>query len=34
VEELEEAVNTCNLKSAPGIDGISNRYIRKFWPFF
>jgi hypothetical protein len=34
VEELEEAVNTCNLNSAPGIDGISNRYIRKFWPFF
>jgi hypothetical protein len=35
VEELDEAVNTCNLNSAPGIDGISNRYhIRKFWPFF
>ena len=34
LEELDEAVNSCNLNSAPGIDGISNRYIRKFWIFF
>ncbi len=26
MEELDEAVNSCNLNSAPGIDGISNRY--------
>jgi hypothetical protein len=34
LEELDEAVSSCNLNSAPGIDGICNRYIRKFWPFF
>jgi len=34
LEELDEAVITSNLNSAPGIDGISNRYIRKFWIYF
>jgi hypothetical protein len=34
VEELDEAVEGVNLNSAPGIDGVSNRYIKKFWVFF
>jgi hypothetical protein len=34
MEELDEAVNSCNLNSAPGVDGISNRYIRKLWQYF
>jgi hypothetical protein len=34
VEELDEAVAKCNSNSAPGIDGIGNRFIKKFWIFF
>ncbi len=34
VEELDEAVAKCNGNSAPGIDGIGNRFIKKFWHFF
>jgi len=34
IEELDEAVEKCNTKSAPGIDGISNNFIKKFWPYF
>jgi hypothetical protein len=34
VEELDEAVAKCNSNSAPGIDGIGNRFIKKFWNFF
>jgi exonuclease III len=34
VEELDEAVAKCNGNSAPGIDGIGNRFIKKFWSFF
>ncbi len=34
IEELDEAVRTCNLNSAPGIDGFNNRFIRKFWNHF
>jgi hypothetical protein len=34
VEELDEAVAKCNSNSAPGIDGIGNRFIKKFWTFF
>jgi hypothetical protein len=30
VEELDEAVAKCNGNSAPGIDGIGNRFIKKF----
>jgi len=32
--ELDEAVSGCNLNSAPGIDGIGNRFIKKFWNLF
>jgi hypothetical protein len=34
LDELDESVRRCNLRSAPGIDGISNNFIKKFWPYF
>jgi hypothetical protein len=39
LEELTKAVSESNMKSAPGIDGFSNKFIIKFWevlkwPFF
>ena len=34
VTELDEAVKKLNLRSAPGIDGISNKFILKFWTYF
>jgi exonuclease III len=34
IEEFDKSVNQANLNSAPGINGISNRFIKKFWQFF
>jgi hypothetical protein len=39
IEELTKAVGESNMRSAPGIDGFSNKFILKFWeilkwPFF
>ena len=34
IEELDEAVLHCNMRSAPGIDGISNKFIKTFWHLF
>jgi len=34
VEELDAALETCNLSSAPGLDGFNNKVIKKFWIFF
>jgi hypothetical protein len=34
VEELDAAMETCNLSSAPGLDGFNNKVIKKFWIFF
>lgn len=34
IAELDESVKKLNLKSAPGIDGASNKFITKFWAFF
>jgi hypothetical protein len=34
IHELDESVNNLNLKFAPGIDGVSNRFIFKFWALF
>jgi exonuclease III len=34
VEELDAALETCNLRSAPGLDGFNNKVIKKFWTFF
>jgi exonuclease III len=34
VDELDKSINKCNLRSAPGIDGFSNMFIKKFWAYF
>jgi hypothetical protein len=34
IGELDEAVEKINLGSAPGIDGLNNRFIKKFWSLF
>jgi hypothetical protein len=34
LEELDQSINKCNLKSAPGIDGLSNIFIKKYWHYF
>ena len=34
IAELDESIKKLNLKSAPGIDGVSNKFIAKFWIFF
>jgi Reverse transcriptase (RNA-dependent DNA polymerase) len=31
ISELKKALDESNLKSAPGIDGFSNKFIQKFW---
>ena len=32
--ELNQSINGANFSSAPGADGISNRFIKHFWEFF
>jgi hypothetical protein len=34
IAELDFSVSKAKLNSAPGIDGISNRFIKDFWEFF
>jgi hypothetical protein len=34
VEELDESLKKCNLKSAPGRDSFSNLFIKEFWDIF
>jgi hypothetical protein len=34
IVELDEAMERINLGSAPGIDGLNNRFIKKFWNYF
>jgi hypothetical protein len=34
ISEFDKAIKQCNKKSAPGTDGISNRFICHFWPYF
>jgi hypothetical protein len=34
INELDDALKKANLRSAPGIDGYSYRFISKFWNFF
>jgi hypothetical protein len=33
VDELDKSINNANMKSAPGIDGMSNIFLREFWLF-
>jgi exonuclease III len=34
IEELDRAVRQIKKNSSPGIDGISNKFIKKYWTFF
>ncbi len=34
ISELDKSMHKANLKSAPGIDGISNKFLKKYWQFF
>jgi hypothetical protein len=34
VGELDESINNCNLRSAPGMDGYSNKLIKICWKYF
>jgi hypothetical protein len=34
INEFDEAVKEIKTNTSPGIDGISNRFIKKFWRFF
>jgi exonuclease III len=34
IEEFDEAVKQIKKNTSPGIDGISNKFIKKFWKFF
>jgi len=34
LEEITQSINESNMASAPGADGISNKFIQKFWDFF
>jgi exonuclease III len=34
VAELDKAASECKTRSAPGIDGFSNGFIKKYWQFF
>jgi Reverse transcriptase (RNA-dependent DNA polymerase) len=34
ISELDAAINQSNMKSAPGLDGFNNRFIKIYWKFF
>jgi hypothetical protein len=34
IEELTVSINKSNLKSARGSNGISNKFIKRYWEFF
>jgi len=34
INELDKAMTKANMSSAPGIDGISNKFIKRFWVYF
>jgi hypothetical protein len=34
IDELDTSIEKCNMRSAPGIDGFSNAFIKKYWQFF
>jgi hypothetical protein len=31
IDELDISMEKCNIRSAPGIDGLSNAFIKKYW---
>jgi len=34
LQELTESINSANMSSAPGSDGISSKFIKQFWNYF
>ncbi len=34
IDELDKSIEKANMKSAPGVDGLSNKFIRRYWLFF
>jgi hypothetical protein len=34
IEELTSSINKSNLRSAPGSNGVSNKFIKRYWDFF
>ena len=34
IDELTASINKSNMKSAPGPNGISNKFIKQYWEFF
>ncbi len=33
IEELDRSMDGANMKSAPGVDGLSNVFLKKFWNY-
>ncbi len=33
IQELDKSLEQSNIKSAPGIDGISGHFLKEFWPY-
>jgi hypothetical protein len=34
LQEFDKAIRQSNKKSAPGTDGLNNKFIEHFWKFF
>jgi hypothetical protein len=34
IEELDKSLDKANMKSAPGVDGLSNKFIKRYWNYF
>jgi hypothetical protein len=34
LEEIDKSMEKANFKSAPGMDGLSNIFLKKYWRFF
>jgi hypothetical protein len=34
IDEIDKSMEKANMKSAPGIDGISNTFLKAYWRFF
>jgi hypothetical protein len=34
INELDDSMDSCKIRSAPEIDGLSNAFIKKYWQFF
>jgi len=34
IDEIDKSMEKANFKSAPGIDGISNTFLKKYWRYF